>query len=260
MKYRMAAVAGQFYPESAQQLRAEVNTFLTQPTECLAQTRAVIVPHAGYCYSGGVAGAAYAYLKSMAGTIRRVILLGPSHHVALQGCAVSCYDAFTTPLGVINVASECYQPLLSLGLASVNDEAHQLEHSLEVQLPFLQCCLDDFQIVPIVVGQCVAQTVSTILSVLQADDGATLVVVSSDLSHYHTYWQAQIMDNNSIDKILNYNHRLTGEDACGCFSVNGLLDYAHSQRWQIRLIKKANSGDILGNKKRVVGYASFILY
>jgi len=259
MKYRIAAVAGQFYPESARQLRAEVNAFLTPAGETIA-VRALIVPHAGYCYSGGVAGCAYAYLKSTGRDIKRVILLGPSHRVALQGCAISSYEAFTTPLGMIDVASRYYQPLLKSGLVSICDAAHILEHSLEVQLPFLQCCLDDFQIVPIVVGQCSADTVREILSVLQVDDSATLVVVSSDLSHYHDYQQAQVMDNNTIDNILNYQHRLAGEDACGCFSVNGLLDYAHSQKWQIRLIKKANSGDILGSKKEVVGYASFIFY
>ncbi|MFT6986822.1 MAG: AmmeMemoRadiSam system protein B [Psychromonas sp.] len=260
MKYRTAAVSGQFYPESALQLRSEVNAFLTATTEEGIHTHALIVPHAGYCYSGGVAGCAYAYLKSIASHITRVILLGPSHRVALQGCAVSNYEAFATPLGLIDVASECYPPLLKLGLVSSCDSAHLLEHSLEVQLPFLQCCLDNFKIVPIVVGQNSPHTIKEILNVLKVDDGSTLVVVSSDLSHYHPYQQAKILDNNTIDKILNYDHTLTGEDACGCFSVNGLLDYAHSQRWKIKLIQKTNSGDILGSKKEVVGYASFILY
>ena len=260
MKYRTAVVAGHFYPESAKQLRAEVRSFVGSVTEPEIQAHALIVPHAGYCYSGGVAGCAYAYLKSIATDIKRVILLGPSHRVALQGCAISSYDAFSTPLGQIDVANECYRKLLKLGLVSISDPAHLLEHSLEVQLPFLQYCLNDFQIVPIVVGQCQPHTINEILSALQVNDSSNLVVVSSDLSHYHPYQQAKILDNITINKILNYNNTLAWEDACGCFAVNGLLDYANSQKWQIKLAKKANSGDVLGGKKEVVGYASFVLY
>ena len=260
MKQREAVVAGHFYPESAQKLHAEVGSFLASPIDLEIQVHALIVPHAGYCYSGAIAGGAYAYLKPIATDIKRVIILGPSHRVALRGCAICSYDAFMSPLGQIGVANECYEELLKLEGVSMSDSAHLLEHSLEVQLPFLQYCLNDFKIVPIVVGYCQPGTISSILSVLKVNDPSTLVVVSSDLSHYHPYQEAQVLDNTTINKILNYDNSLAGEDACGCFAVNGLLDYANSEKWKIKLIKKANSGDVLGGKKEVVGYASFVLY
>lgn len=261
MKYRDTAVAGQFYPASAQQLRTELASYLSHQIESDIKPHALIVPHAGYCYSGAVAGAAYAYLKPIASVINRVIIFGPSHRVPLLGCAVSSYDAFMSPLGELQVDNESYKELLNASLVSINDSAHLLEHSLEVQLPFLQYCLQEFQIVPIVVGQCDPQTISNILSVLKVNEPSTLVVVSSDLSHYHRYQQAQVLDNQTISKILNYDNTLAGEDACGCFSVNGLLRYARGEKWRITLTKKANSGDVaFGRKNEVVGYASFILY
>ena len=260
MKQREAVVAGQFYPESAQKLRAEIDSFLNSPIDPEIQAHALIVPHAGYCYSGAVAGEAYAYLKSIATVIKRVIILGPSHRVPLRGCAISDYDLFMSPLGQIEVDSACYEELLALEEVSVNDSAHLLEHSLEVQFPFLQYCLNDFKLVPIVVGYCQPGTISNILRVLQVNVPSTLVVVSSDLSHYHPYQEAQILDNQTIDKILNFDNCLAGEDACGCFAVNGLLEYASLEKWKIKLVKKANSGDVLGGKREVVGYASFILY
>ncbi len=260
MKYRGPVVAGSFYPASPQQLNTELDSFLVVIPELNVAPHALIVPHAGYCYSGAVAGEAYAYLKDIADDIKRVIVLGPSHRVPLQGCAISNYDVFSTPLGKIDVASDCYKKLLKSALVSFCDSAHLFEHSLEVQLPFLQACLQDFTIVPIVVGQCPPQLVSDLLSVLQADDPSTLVVVSTDLSHYHSYQQAQILDSQSIEKILNYESILHGQDACGCYAVNGLLDYAAKQGWNIKLTAQANSGDTLGSKDQVVGYASFILY
>jgi len=260
MKYRRAVVAGHFYPESAQQLRAQVGPYLIAPVKPEIRAHALIVPHAGYCYSGSVAGEAYAYLKSIASDIKRVILLGPSHRVALRGCAICDYDAFSSPLGAVKVNKEHDQELLLHNLVSVSEQAHISEHSLEVQLPFLQSCLIDFQIVPIVVGYCQAYRVSRILNTLKANNSSTLVVVSSDLSHYHPYQQARLLDEKTISQILNYDGTLQGDNACGCFAVNGLLDYAKSVQWKIRLINKANSGDILGDKREVVGYASFILY
>ena len=260
MRYRKAVVAGLFYPESANQLRDELSVSLASASDLKIQAHALIVPHAGYCYSADVAGKAYAYIIPFASQIKRVILLGPSHRVALQGCAICSYDAFTTPLGSIDIATDGYRTLLKLGLVKIDDRAHLLEHSLEVQLPFLQYCLDDFTIVPIVVGQCQAETVSAILNALQVNDSESLVIVSSDLSHYHPYQQAQILDDLTIGKISNYIATLTGDDACGCYSINGLLAYANAQEWQVKLLKKANSGDVLKAKEEVVGYASFILY
>lgn len=264
MKYRTAAVAGSFYPDSAEQLNQELNVFLSTQSDpeiqATIQARALIVPHAGYCYSGAVAGYAYVYLKNISHKIRRVILLGPSHRVALQGCAISSCDFFTTPLGQIAIDKASYTQLLSEDLVTVVDQAHLLEHSLEVQLPFLQRCLQEFVLLPIVVGYCSAAHISRILDLVKANQADTLVVVSSDLSHYHPYQQAQRIDDATIHSILNYEQHLKGEEACGCYAVNGLLRYAENQNWSIKLLKKANSGDTFGSKNEVVGYASFILY
>lgn len=260
MKYRTAAVAGSFYPATAEQINQELSVFLNAPSESSIQVKALIVPHAGYCYSGAVAGYAYSYLKNIAHNIHRVILFGPSHRVALQGCAISSCDGFTTPLGLIPIDKGSYTQLLHKELVTIDDHAHLLEHSLEVQLPFLQRSLQNFELVPIVVGQCSAQHISKILEILQVNEPGTLIVISSDLSHYHPYQEAQILDNRTIHKILNYEHNLKGEDACGCYAVNGLLSYAQKQHWPVKLLKKANSGDTFGSKKEVVGYASFILY
>lgn len=264
MKYRTAAVAGSFYPATAEKIDQELSVFLNTPIaseiQSHIQAKALIVPHAGYCYSGAVAGYAYSYLKNIAHNIHRVILLGPSHRVALQGCAISSCDFFTTPLGPVPIDKGSYTELLQEELVSISDQAHLLEHSLEVQLPFLQRSLQNFVLVPIVVGLCSAQHVSNILEILKVNEPGTLVVVSSDLSHYHTYQQAQLLDNRTIQHILNYENNLRGEDACGCYAVNGLLSYAKKQHWPIKLLKKANSGDTFGSKKEVVGYASFILY
>ena len=208
MKSRAAAVAGSFYPGTAEQINQELTVFLNvendpelQPA---VQAKALIVPHAGYCYSGAVAGHAYAYLKNISHRIRRVILFGPSHRVALHGCAVSSCDFFSTPLGQITVDKVSNTQLLNKDLVITYDPAHLLEHSLEVQLPFLQRCLSEFVLVPIVVGYCSAEHISKILDELKANQPDTLVVVSSDLSHFHPYPQAQSLDNKTIQHILNY--------------------------------------------------------
>ena len=260
MKYRKAVVAGSFYPDSAEQINEALGIFLNVATEPQIQPRALIVPHAGYCYSGAIAGSAYAYLKNFSSKIKRVILLGPSHRVPLQGGAISSCDFFSTPLGEIPVDRESYALLLQKKLVETCDDAHLLEHSLEVQLPFLQSCLHDFSLVPIVVGQCLSKSISEILNVLDVNEPSTLVVVSSDLSHFHSYKKAQLLDQITIEQILNYEYGLAGEDACGCYAVNGLVRYAKSQNWHVTLVDKANSGDICGRKSEVVGYASFVFY
>jgi len=260
MKYRKTAVAGSFYPDSAEQINEELSVFLNVATEPQIQPRALIVPHAGYCYSGAIAGSAYAYLKNFSSKIKRVILLGPSHRVPLQGCAISSCDFFSSPLGDIPVDRKSYALLLQNKLVATCDDAHLLEHSLEVQLPFLQTCLHDFSLVPIVVGQCFSKSISEILNVLEVNEPSTLVVVSSDLSHFHSYKKAQLLDQITIAQILNYEYGLAGEDACGCYAVNGLLRYAKSQNWHVTLVEKANSGDICDRKSEVVGYASFVFY
>ena len=255
---RPAAVAGSFYSSSSSELQQNINDMLAVPLSPNYCPKALIVPHAGYYYSGAIAANAYAYLRNQK-HINRVVLIGPSHRVYLQGCAVPSYQTFSTPLGTISIDRKSCQHLLNLNLVSQTDEAHVLEHSLEVQLPFLQTCLTDFELVPIVIGQATTKDVSCILAEF-SQQANTLIVASSDLSHFHHYAKAQTLDNKTIHSILDFDTNIQPEDACGCYAVNGLLDYAKQQHWQITLIDHGNSGDISGDKNSVVGYASFTLY
>ena len=265
MKYRMPAVAGTFYSSDTNDLKAELVCLFDDASAANTGSnivpKALIVPHAGYCYSGAIAASAFAYLKNLSNTIQSVILLGPSHQVALRGCAVPSHDFFTTPLGNIPVDKNGCQELLNQDLASLSDKAHLWEHALEVQLPFLQTCLSDFTLLPIVVGYCEPNVVSDILSTFAQRSG-TVIVVSTDLSHYHSYREAQIIDDHSIDKIKKLAPTLKPEEACGCYALNGLLQFCRDQHLQMSLVKQANSGDSFSgsDKNKVVGYASFIVH
>jgi AmmeMemoRadiSam system protein B len=264
MNARMPSVAGSFYPNNVEQLKRQLTNFIEEEVTDIVP-KALIVPHAGYCYSGAIAGHGFSYLQHCKNTIERVILLGPSHRVPLRGCAVPSSDVFTTPLGDINIDQRACQQLQRLGLATCSERAHQWEHSLEVQLPFLQSCLNNFTLIPVVVGACQPNDVAALLKFLLRELAqSTLIVVSTDLSHYHSYEEAQAFDDDTIRRILALASDIEAEKACGCFALNGLLSYSAQQTWQIKLISKANSGDSKGvdhtNKAQVVGYASFILY
>jgi AmmeMemoRadiSam system protein B len=259
MKCRLPVVAGHFYPETAEALRSELASLFAKLTPPDMVPKALIVPHAGYCYSGDIAAHGYACLLHAAARIKRVILMGPSHSVAFQGCAIASHDAFSTPLGNIDIDRPACERLLSLGLVSEFDEAHRWEHSLEVQLPFLQYCLKAFTLVPIVVGACDPDTIDAILS-LYVDAPDTLFVISSDLSHYHQAAEAQLIDAETIGNILALEPCLQPIDACGCNAINGFLLFCRENTWQLQLIKKGNSGDYCDHKEKVVGYASFALY
>ncbi|WDE09163.1 AmmeMemoRadiSam system protein B [Thalassomonas viridans] len=259
MKNRAPVVAGSFYPESSQVLQQDLSHMLASCPSSEQVPKGLIVPHAGYCYSGNIAASGYATLKHFKDTIKRVILLGPSHRVYLHGCAVPHYDFFSTPLGKVPVDEQACLQLVDAGLLVQQDQPHALEHSLEVQLPFLQTCLDDFQLVPVVVGEASPQEVCKILDFF-AGNPEDLIVVSSDLSHYHNDREARVLDQKTIEAILAFNLNLQPYDACGCHAVNGLLDFAHRKNWHIKLLEHGNSGDTSGDKNKVVGYASFILY
>jgi len=270
MNARMPAVAGSFYPNNVEQLKRQLANFLDNEPATKIVPKALIVPHAGYCYSGTIAGHGFSYLQKNKNTIERVILLGPSHRVPLRGCAVPSSDVFVTPLGDISIDQSACQQLQMLGLASASEQAHQWEHALEVQLPFLQTCLNKFDLIPIVVGACHPKDVVALLKTLLRDPllvepaQNTLIVVSTDLSHFHAYEQAQVLDDDTITRILAFKSDIAPENACGCYALNGLLSFSAQQAWKIKLISKANSGDskdiVNANKTRVVGYASFILY
>ena len=258
MKARRAAVAGMFYPADTAVLERTVSGLLAAAPASSDSAKAIIAPHAGYQYSGFTAACAYRLLEDRRKMIRRVVLLGPAHRVYLRGMALPSADTFTTPLGDVQVDMEAVERALSLPGTQVSDEAHADEHSLEVHLPFLQTVLEDFQIVPIVVGNCPAHEVESVLSALWGGD-ETLIVVSSDLSHFHAYDMAREIDASTTARIEARDATLHGEDACGANAVNGLLLAATSQGLQVRTLDTRNSGDTAGDKSRVVGYGAYAI-
>jgi hypothetical protein len=254
-------VAGRFYPSDPGELRDLVAKLLHDAPvmELPAQPAALIVPHAGYIYSGPVAAAAYAELSMRRSSIRRVVLVGPSHRVYLNGVAVAEADLFATPLGQIPVDRDGRAALLADTDAISADAPHALEHCLEVQLPFLQMLLDDFTLLPLVVGAATPQQVAAALETVWGG-AETLVLISSDLSHYHRYEDAQRIDRQTSEQILGYATTLTGEQACGSTCINGLLHLAGPRGLAITEIMRINSGDTAGDRDRVVGYGAFALH
>lgn len=261
---RYPAVAGMFYSADKQTLKHDVDTYLQQnkPSVPLDMPKAIVVPHAGYVYSGPVAASAYNYLLPFRQKIKRVILLGPSHHVAFSGMAVPESDIFNTPLGNIQLDTKSIQSILDLPYVIASDRAHAQEHSLEVQLPFLQEVLDEFSLVPIVVGDAERHDVAEVINTLmQQDDGETIVVISSDLSHYHEYNEAIKMDSATSEAIVNLQPDLISyEDACGRNGIKGMLTVAAEKKLKVEQVDLRNSGDTAGSKDRVVGYGAYVIH
>jgi hypothetical protein len=263
MSVRPAAVAGAFYPADPALLAREVDALLSEtratiPADEVAP-KAVIAPHAGYIYSGAVAAAVYARLAPLAGRVRRVVLLGPAHRVALRGLALPGDAQFATPLGTIRVDPQADALLAGLPQVVVSREAHAMEHSLEVHLPFLQKVLGSFDLIPLVVGRAGPEEVAQVLERVWGGD-ETLIVVSSDLSHYLPYAQAQAVDRDTARLILGRQPTIDPHQACGAAPVNGLLVAAARRRLGPRLLDLRNSGDTAGDRSRVVGYGSFGFY
>ncbi|MGB7963499.1 MAG: AmmeMemoRadiSam system protein B [Propionicimonas sp.] len=257
---RQPAVAGQFYPGHAADLERSVDSLLDQardatPAEAGAPPKALIVPHAGYIYSGPTAARGYVLLEPARSLIRRVVLLGPAHYVGFSGLAVSPADAFATPLGAVPLDHVVTEALLRLPHVIDSDQAHAPEHSLEVQLPFLQRVLEEFTLVPVVVG---AATPLQVAAVIEACWGGpeTLLLISSDLSHYLPYEAAEAMDSDTVRRVLELNWPLPDRRACGARAVNGLLVAAQDHQLRPELVDRRNSGDTAGDRDRVVGYAS----
>jgi AmmeMemoRadiSam system protein B len=258
---RRPAVSGLFYPADGPELRSLVHRYI-DPVSIAGHSgppKAIIVPHAGYTYSGPVAASAYARLKACAGAISTVILLGPAHRVALRGLALSASEVFETPLGRVEINAELSRGLMVLPQVSVNDAAHAEEHSIEVHLPFLQEVLGQFKLVPLVVGDATALEVAEALELVWGGD-ETLIVISSDLSHYLDYESASRLDRKTSDAIeaLDYESIAPGQ-ACGRVPVSGLLHVARSKGMHCRLVDLRNSGDTAGSKDRVVGYGAYVL-
>ena len=257
---RPAIVAGRFYPGAPTVLQADVRAYVgdaaTRRPGGVVAPKAVIVPHAGYVYSGAVAGSAYARLAVVRDTIRRVVLFGPTHRVPVRGLALPTARAFATPLGDIDVDREAAAVALALPCVCQSDAAHAFEHSLEVQLPFLQEVLGEFTIVPFAVGDATPREVADVIRLLWGGP-ETLIVVSSDLSHYHGYADARAIDRATANHILALSPTLDHEQACGATPINGLLLCARERGMSPELLDLRNSGDTAGDKSRVVGYASF---
>jgi len=260
---RPAAVAGMFYPAAPTALAADVCAFLgaaaVRPAADAAPPKAVIVPHAGYVYSGAVAASAYARIAAGRGTVRRVVLFGPTHRVPVFGMALPGVDAFATPLGKVAIDKESVNNLMALPYVGANAEAHRLEHSLEVQLPFLQKVIDEFMLTPLAVGRASAEQVAEVINLLWGGD-ETLIVISSDMSHYLPYAEAQTIDRTTAQAVVDLRTDINHQQACGATPVIGLNLLAQQRRLRPRLIDLRNSGDTAGDKARVVGYASFAYY
>ena len=253
---RPPAVAGTFYPAEPEQLANNVQQLLADTRTFKLIPKALIAPHAGYIYSGAIAATVYATLRPIASRIRRVVLLGPTHHVAIHGLALPDVDAFDTPLGRVRLDVAAVSAIAHLPQVSVNSHTHELEHSLEVQLPFLQTILSDFTLLPLAVGIASAEQVAEVLNAVWGDE-KTLIVVSSDLSHYLPYAQAQQIDNETAQSILNLSQPIAHDHACGGTPISGLILAAQQHHLIPHLLDLRNSGDTAGEHDRVVGYASF---
>lgn len=258
---RSPAVAGQFYPADAVTLDRQIKAFLAEAGEEVSTPpKALIAPHAGYIYSGPVAAHAYAHIQPLKDIVKRVVLLGPCHRVPVRGIALTSADAFTTPLGPVNIDHDADEALLALPQVQVYDATHIPEHSLEVHIPFLQVLLTDFQLLPMVVGQATPQEVAAVLEHVWGGP-ETLIVISTDLSHYLDYDSARSIDQQTCTAIEQLNYEAIGDNqACGRMPVKGLLELARNKGLNIRTLDLRNSGDTAGPRNQVVGYGSWGLW
>ena len=249
---RTAAVAGTFYPADPAALQHEVDELLAgtccdvDASPNVYRPKALIVPHAGYRFSGPTAATAYRCLSPMSRDISRVIVIGPCHRIPLRGMAAPSAANFQTPLGDVPVDRQSI-------------DAHQFEHSIEVQLPFLQRVLHEFTVVPLVVGNTPREQVTDVLRQLWGSV-ETLIVISTDLSHYHHYQDAQRLDKFTSAMIEGFDSHLTSEQACGSRAVNGLLKLAEEAHLKLHTLDVRNSGDTAGDRDRVVGYGAYVIY
>ena len=257
--YRPAAVAGSFYPRDPGALQAEVDRYLSEAAPGPAP-KAIIAPHAGYVYSGPVAASAYGRVASLRGTVTRVVLAGPCHRVAVRGLALSSADAFETPLGRVPVDRAACDQVVGLPQVSTVDATHAQEHSLEVQLPFLQRTLGAVSVVPLVVGEAADAEVAEVLEALWGGP-ETLVVISTDLSHFLDYRAARALDAQTCEAIEALDGEgLAHRTACGRVLVRGLLALARRRRLRVETLDLRSSGDTAGDRARVVGYGAWAFY
>jgi AmmeMemoRadiSam system protein B len=260
---RPPAVSGRFYPGSPAALRENVEQLLieaTNPARATQTPKGVIAPHAGYVYSGPTAAIAYASLRARAHEITKVVLLGPAHRVYLDGLALPLAERFATPLGEVPIDVELAQRVLELPFVTRSASAHALEHSLEVQLPFLQKILGEFSLLPLVVGDARPEQVASVLELCWGGP-ETAIVISSDLSHYHTYAEANALDRSTVEWITHASTPgLDPRQACGARCIDGLIELRRRQPFRLELLDLRNSGDTAGTRDQVVGYAAFAIH
>ena len=255
-KVRRPAVAGLFYPASPAALRSTVEDLMRQaPPIDAPPPKAVIAPHAGYVYSGPIAATAFQALAASK-TLRRAIVLGPAHRVPVRGVALPGVEAFATPLGEVAVDTAAAEAVSRLPQVTTSPEAHAPEHSLEVELPFLQVLFPGIQVLPLVVGDASGDEVAEILDLVWGG-AETAIVISSDLSHYLPYDAARRVDRETAGEIVALSGPLHSRQACGAYPINGLLIAARRRGMSSQLLDLRNSGDTAGDKDRVVGYGAF---
>lgn len=256
---RPSAVAGLYYPSRATELEQILSQQLAPATGTQSSSaRALIVPHSGYFYSGQVAAKAYSSLAALADEIDRVVLIGPSHKVDFEGVSIAESDFFATPLGNVAIAKNILPKLSQIRGVALSDYPHQDEHSLEVQLPFLQYSLNQFDIVPILTGKTCPSLIADVIGTA-TQDSRSLIVISSDLSHYLDYETALKVDQFTSQAIINLdNHELDEAHACGSVAISGFLEYARTEHWTGKVMSLRNSGDVAGKKDSVVGYGAYL--
>ena len=254
---RRPVVAGVFYPSGAQELESTVETMLSQTTERKpCRLCGVVVPHAGYPYSGQIAGKAFSLLAHANDAPNRILLIGPPHFVTARGIVAPSSSAFATPLGDVAVDVGTVQLLRDAGVVTIDDTPHMPEHSLEVELPFLQRLLEDFTIVPLLVDDASPGQVALVIERVLGK--RTLLVVSTDLSHYLDYATAERRDLATAATIERLDYTTLGpNDACGFSALNGALCAASRRNWTVTRLDLRNSGDTSGEKRRVVGYGAW---
>ena len=256
---RQPAVAGRFYPAQPDKLRHMVDSFMEgAKVSAHGKPKAVIAPHAGYAYSGPIAASAFVHLAGERGVIQRIILLGPSHQFAFDGIALSHAEAFATPCGMVPVDKAAVDRITNMPGVQVEERAHLHEHSLEVELPFLQATLNDFTVVPLVVGDATDDEVAGVIDRLWGGD-ETRFVISSDLSHYYDYESACELDRATAQNIeRNAGEEITGQHACGYRPIRGFLQAAQRRQLHAQTVDLRNSGDTAGPRDQVVGYGAFV--
>ena len=258
-----ACVAGAFYPADPSVLRRDIRNHLHRAQAMVPtppSVKGLIVPHAAYRYSGAIAGSGYACLAKVRDTVERVVVLGPSHHLDFRGLAACPANAFETPLGAIPLDVAAMEMALELPQVNMIDKAHTHEHSLEVQLPFLQQTLFEFRVVPLAVGRATCDEVAQVVELLWHGD-ETLFVVSSDLSHFQDYRTAQALDRVTSQRIVHLEaEQLTPQAACGCTAIRGFLVAARHHKLTAVAVDVRSSGDTSSNKRQVVGYGAYVFY